>query len=134
VIVKSDAGEYCGSFLNDTMDGTGFMKFNDGSTLLGVFRKGILFEGVCLSKDKNGEVFFGSFKNNQRTGYGELRNSRGDMFFGEFLNGRLVKGYAKEVDQFGYSSYSRIDKGAKTSIDPQTAGDFFGMLSRQSAQ
>ena len=55
----------------------------------------------------------------------ELRNPQGNCYYGEFQEDRLITGYAKEVDQFGYATYSRIEKGAKRSIEPQEAGEFF---------
>jgi hypothetical protein len=126
-VLKTKGSVYYGESTNDTMNGMGWLKNSNGSFLLGQFKDGKLVEGISLSKDNN-EVFFGNFKNNHRTGYGELRNSRGDSFYGEFLNGRLVKGYSKEVDQFGYSTYSRIQKGTKASVPAQLAEIFFDKI------
>jgi len=65
------------------MNGMGWLKNSNGSFLLGQFKDGKLVEGISLSKDNN-EVFFGNFKNNHRTGYGELRNSRVIAFTANF--------------------------------------------------
>jgi len=123
-IIKTKTSTYYGESSKDSLNGKGWLKYTNGGFLLGEFKNGKLVNGVSLSKE-NGEVFFGNFINNQRTGYGELRNSRGDIFFGEFLNGRLVKGYCKEVDQFGYSTYSRIENGSKGTVPAQIAEAFF---------
>ena len=132
-IMRTGNSEYIGGISGDSLNDTGWLKYKDGGFLLGIFRNGTLYDGICLSKGKNGEVYFGDFKNNKRTGYGELRNGAGDMYYGEFLNGRLIRGYSKEVDQFGYSTYSKIENGTKVSIDPQQAKDFFDItaLSRK---
>jgi len=126
-VLKTKTSVYYGESYKDTMNGKGWLKFNNGSFLLGEFKNGKLYSGISLSKD-NSEVFFGNFKNNQRNGYGELRNSRGDSFYGEFLNGRLIKGYSKEVDQFGYSTYSRIQNGTKATVAAQLAEVFFDKI------
>jgi hypothetical protein len=123
-ILKTKTSVYYGENTRDTMNGMGWLKFNNGSFLLGEFKNGKLLQGISLSKE-NSEVFFGNLKNNVRTGYGELRNSRGDNFYGEFLNGRLIKGYCKEVDQFGYSTYSRVQNGTKATVPAQLAEIFF---------
>jgi hypothetical protein len=123
-VIKTKAGVYYGQCFKDSMNGNGWLKYNNGSFLLGNFKAGKLISGISLAKD-NGEVFFGTLINNQRTGYGELRNSRGDSYYGEFLNGRLIKGYCKEVDQFGYATYARVDKGKKETVSAQLAQAFF---------
>jgi hypothetical protein len=126
-IVRDETGEYNGEFSNNQFNGTGWLKYKGGSYLLGAFKNGSLVDGVCLCKDKGGEIFFGRYKNNERTGYGELRNGRGDLYYGEFVNGHLIKGYSKEVDQFGYATYSKIENGAKVSVDPMQVKEFFDM-------
>jgi len=123
-IIKTKSSTYYGENSQDSMNGKGWLKYTNGSFLLGEFKNGKLANGVSLSKE-NSEVFFGNFINGQRTGYGELRNGRGDVFYGEFLNGRLIKGYCKEVDQFGYSTYSRIESGSKGTVPAQIAEAFF---------
>jgi len=124
-IIKEDSSEYCGQFSNDFENGTGVLRYKNGGYLLGKFKNGRLNDGIILAKDKGGEVFFGNYLYNQRTGYGELRGTQGNCYYGEFRNGRLVKGYSKEVDQFGYSTYSKIDNGIKKAIEPQLAESFF---------
>ena len=126
-VIKTKATVYYGESRRDSMSGKGWLKFTNGSFLLGEFVANKLKNGISLSKE-NGEVFFGSFVNNQRTGYGELRNNHGDSYYGEFLNGRLVKGYSKEVDQFGYSTYSRIESGRKATVPAQLAEAFFDTI------
>jgi len=126
-VIKTKTSVYYGECFKDSLNGRGWLKYANGSFLLGEFKNGKLRSGISLSKE-NGEVFFGSFDNNQRTGYGELRNNRGDSFYGEFLNGRLVKGYSKEVDQFGYSTYSRIENGRKATVAVQLAEAFFDTI------
>lgn len=126
--LKNSVYQYTGQYLNSAINGVGWMSHPDGSYLLGVFSNSKLQAGVSLVKEKDGSIFFGTFKSNQRNGYGELRNTKGDLFFGEFVNGKLVKGYAKEVDQFGYATYSKIENGSKTSADLQMAEDFFGTV------
>ena len=123
-VIKTKATVYYGGSVKDSMCGIGWLKNNNGGFLLGEFKGGKLYDGISLAKE-NGEVFFGNYRNLQRTGYGELRNSRGDSYYGEFLNGRLIKGYSKEVDQFGYSTYSRIQNGSKATVPPQVAEAFF---------
>ena len=123
-MIKTKTSTYYGENTRDSMNGKGWLKYTNGSFLLGEFRNGKLANGISLAKE-NGEVFFGNYVNGQRTGYGELRNSRGDSYYGEFLNGRLIKGYCKEVDQFGYSTYSRVESGTKSTVTTQIAEAFF---------
>lgn len=123
-VIKTKTTVYYGGSIKDSMSGIGWLKSNNGGFLLGEFKAGKLVDGITLTKE-NGEVFFGNYKNLQKTGYGELRNNRGDSYYGEFLNGRLIKGYSKEVDQFGYSTYSRIQNGGKSTVPPQVAEAFF---------
>ncbi len=126
--IKNNMFEYIGKYAGNSYNGIGWLKYANGSYLLGDFTNAVLSSGILLSKDKEDEIYYGSYKNNQRSGYGELRNSSGDFYFGEFLNGKLVKGYTKEVDQFGYATYSRIEKGTKTNADQQTAEEFFNAV------
>ena len=126
-VIKTKTSVYYGENMANVISGKGWLKYANGSFLLGEFKTGKLTEGIGLSKDNN-EVFFGNLKSNQRTGYGELKNSRGDSFYGEFLNGRLIKGYSKEVDQFGYSTYSRIQNGTKATVPAQLAEVFFDKI------
>jgi hypothetical protein len=126
VILRNEVSEYYGEYKNDSMNGTGWLKYKNGGYVLGEFRNGILYEGVMLSKAKGGELFYGCVSGSDRNGYAELRNAQGSSYYGEFLNGRLVKGLCREVDQFGYTSYSKIDAGAKKAIDSQQAEEFFG--------
>ncbi|HWB64319.1 MAG TPA: hypothetical protein VG603_12465, partial [Chitinophagales bacterium] len=97
----------------------------NGSYLLGVFRDGSLLTGISMWKDNNGEVFFGAYVDGQRTGYGELRSSNGNCYYGEFKNGRLIRGFAKEIDQFGYATYARIESGVKKLVEPAQVASFF---------
>lgn len=126
--IKTNMFEYIGKYSGNSYNGIGWLKYANGSYLLGDFTNAVLSSGILLSKDKEDEIYYGSYKNNQRSGYGELRSSSGDFYFGEFLNGKLVKGYTKEVDQFGYATYSRIEKGTKTNADQQTAEEFFNAV------
>jgi hypothetical protein len=128
VFIRKDSSEYCGRFDNDSMNGTGWLKFKNGGYLLGSFKNDILANGIILSNDKEGEIFFGGCVNNQKTGYGELVNAQGNYYYGEYLNGKLVKGYSKEVDQFGYATYSIIENGSKKMVDAEVAEDFFGAI------
>lgn len=124
--LKGTDGEYLGQFSRWTQNGVGWKKYPNGNFQLGIFQNGIFTNGVVLMKTDKGEIYFGVYRNCQRTGYGELRNSQGNCYYGEFLDGRLVMGYAREVDQFGYATYSRIEKGLKKTVDPQEAAAFFG--------
>ena len=126
-VLKTKTSVYYGESNTDSMNGKGWLKYTNGGFLLGNFKNNKLYNGISLSKE-NGEVFFGSFSNSQRTGYGELRNSHGDSYYGEFLNGRLIKGYSKEVDQFGYSTYSRIENGIKATVPATLAEAFFDKI------
>ena len=102
------------------------MKYKNGSYLLGTFANNELSNGIALQKSITGETYFGGY-NGKRTGYGELQNNTGGKYAGEFANDRLIKGYAKEVDQFGYYTYSLIERGIKTTIDSKTVEAFFGL-------
>ena len=126
--VNNDLFEYCGEYSFDTMNGFGWLKYKSGSYLLGQFSNGVLQNGTSLWKDKNGEMYFGGFKTNLRNGYGELRNANGGMYCGEFKDGKLVKGYSREVDPFGYATYSRIESKGKVSVDAAAAEDFFSSV------
>ncbi len=128
VIIHYDAYEYCGDYSLDSLNGIGWLKYKNESYLVGIFREGALVDGVTFSISKSGEVYFGNIKNGQRTGYGELYNTKGEMYYGEFINGRLVKGYSKDVDPFGFFSYSKIEKGIKTPVEIQQGEEFFNPL------
>ena len=65
-VIKTKTTVYYGQCFKDSMSGTGWLKYTNGSFLLGVFKNNKLHNGISLSKE-NGEVFFGSFVNNQRT-------------------------------------------------------------------
>ncbi|MDB5282883.1 MAG: hypothetical protein JWO06_1958 [Bacteroidota bacterium] len=134
VILRNSSLEYLGQYSAEAYNGPGKLKYTNGTVLLGIFASGVLKEGICLWKEKNGDEYFGDFKNEKRTGYGEFRTPTGSIFYGEFLDGRLVKGYAKEIDQFGYSTFNKIDKGIKIAVDPLVSKDFFDLVaaSRQS--
>jgi len=54
--------------------------------------------------------------------------TKGEMYYGEFVNGRLVKGYSKDVDPFGFFSYSKTEKGIKTPVEVQQGEEFFNPL------
>lgn len=129
VIIQYDAYEYCGEFSSDSLNGVGRVKYNNESYLLGIFKDGVLQDGVAHSINKTGEVFFGTIKNGLRTGYGELNNTKGELYYGEFLNSRLVRGYSKDVDPFGFFVYSRIDNGIKTPVKTEEGEEFFSLLS-----
>lgn len=126
--IKTSVFEYVGQYSGTSYNGVGWLKYANGSYLLGAFSKAVLVSGLTLSKDAEGEIYYGSLKNNQRTGYGELKNSNGNFYFGEFVNGKLVRGFTKEVDQFGYAIYSKVENGNKTIADPQIAEQFFGAV------
>ena len=128
VALKTNNYDYYGEYSNDTLNGTGWMKYRNGSFLLGIFSKGILQQGVLLERN-NGEIYYGNSTNNQRNSYGELQGSNGGKYYGDFLNGRLVRGYAKETDQFGYSIYSRIENGTKTAVEASVCEEFFNLIS-----
>jgi hypothetical protein len=125
VVLRHVDSEYYGQFDNTVMNGAGWLKYKTGDFSLGVFAAGKLETGISLSHASNGDVFYGSYQNGQRTGYAEMRNRQGNCYYGEFQQGRLIRGFAKEVDQFGYSTFSRIENGVKKTIDPKEAGDFF---------
>lgn len=126
VFLKNDRYEYCGQFKNDTFNGLGWIKYANGSYLLGHFANGTLVDGIALQKEKDGEIYFGGYTGT-RQGFGEFQNAAGGKYTGQFAFGRLVKGYAKEIDPFGYYTYSTFDAGTKTAIDPKTAEEFFGL-------
>ncbi len=123
--LRMNSAEYYGEYSAGEKNGLGWLKYKNGNFCLGIFAAGNLSSGIALVKETNGEVYFGNYKNNQKSGYGELRNPQGNCYYGDFQDGRLITGFAKEVDQFGYATYSRIEKGVKKSIDPQEAGEFF---------
>lgn len=125
VAIRADVYEYYGDYAKDTFNGLGWLKYKDGSFYLGIFRSGNLYSGVLSTNEPNGDIYFGLMKDGQRTGYGELHDPKGHVYYGEFLNARLIKGFAKEVDRFGYSTYSKIEKGSKKSIEPEIGEDFF---------
>jgi hypothetical protein len=126
VVLQNNGDEYCGQFKDNGKSGIGWLKYKNDSYLLGVFANNELSTGIALQKSKSGETYFGGY-NGKRTGYGELQNNTGGKYAGEFSNDRLVKGYAKEVDQFGYYTYSVIERGVKTTIDAKTVEAFFGL-------
>ncbi len=124
-LLKTDSNEYCGEYTGSVKNGTGWLKFNGDSYIVGVFTANKLSTGITLLKN-NGDIYFGGY-NGKRNGYGELQNSNGGKYAGEFFDDRLIRGYAKEVDPFGYYTYSRIEKGIKTPVDAKTAEEFFGL-------
>lgn len=126
--IKTNVFEYVGQYSGNGYNGIGWIKYANGSYLLGTFYNSVFSNGVTLSKEVAGEIYYGSYNGNQRTGYGELRSNNGDFYFGEFQNGKLVRGYTKEVDQFGYATYSKIENGTKTSADQQVAEEFFSAV------
>jgi hypothetical protein len=128
VFIRKDSTEYCGQYNAGNMNGLGWLKFKNGGYFMGYFKGDILVNGIELSNEKEGEIFFGNCVNNQKTGYGELVNAQGNYYYGEYLGGKLVKGYSKEVDQFGYATYSIIENDSKKMVDPEVAEDFFGAI------
>ena len=131
-VLKIDSSDYTGEYANSKRNGIGWLKFANGTYLLGTFSNGNLSNGISLSKEASGELYFGGFANGTRNGYGELHNTKEAMYFGEFQNGKLVKGFSKEVDTFGYTTYSKINDGNKTAVDAAMAEDFFdSVLSAQ---
>ncbi|MES2622663.1 MAG: hypothetical protein V4615_17575 [Bacteroidota bacterium] len=128
VIIQYDAYEYCGEFSLDSLNGVGAVKYKNQSYLLGMFKDGVLDNGVGYSISKTGEVFFGAIRNGQRTGYGELNNTKGEMYYGEFSNSRLIKGYSKDADPFGFFVYSRIDNSIKSPVTTEEGEAFFNPL------
>lgn len=126
-VIKTDNFKYEGQYANNAYTGMGWLSQSNGSYLLGIFKNSVIETGIALSKSETGETYFGSFKNNQRNGYGELRNNN-NLYFGEFVEGKLVRGYTKEVDQFGYATYSRIEGGKKAPADLKMAEDFFNSV------
>lgn len=130
--LNTDSTEYTGQYNKGAMAGTGWLKYKNGSYMLGVFANSQLMNGISLWKEKTGEIYFGGFKNNARNGYGELHTARGDMYFGDFKDGKLMKGYSKEVDPFGYATYAKIEAGTKVPLDAAFAEVFFdSVLSAQ---
>ncbi|MBL0310545.1 MAG: hypothetical protein IPP77_12990 [Bacteroidetes bacterium] len=128
VILKNEAYEYCGGYNEGKKSGIGWLKYQNGNFDLGIFANDVLMNGASLDNNKNGEIFFGSYLEGQRTGYGELRIKNGSKYSGEFTNGRLTSGYTKEVDPFGFISYSRVDKGLKTPVDSTVTEKLFNTL------
>jgi hypothetical protein len=126
VVLKNEGTEYYGQFANSNKNGTGWLKYANGSYLLGIFKNNELFTGVALQKGSDGEIYFGGY-NGKRNGYGELQNNSG-KYVGIFSNGRLIKGYTKEIDPFGYYTYSIIEGGAKNAIEAKTVEAFFGLM------
>lgn len=128
VIIHYEAFEYCGEYSFDSLNGSGLLKYKNDSYLLGWFKEGVLYEGVMLSIGKAGDVYFGVCKNSERTGYGELYNTKGEMYYGQFLKGTLVKGYAKDIDPFGFFIYSRMENGIKIPLDTKEGEEFFNSV------
>lgn len=125
-LLKSAEEEFCGNYSSGLKNHIGWLKSANGSYCLGQFKDGNFIKGVALQKGEEGEIYFGGY-NGKRNGYGELQNSTGGKYAGQFIDGRLVRGYTKEIDPFGYYSYSRIENGSKISIDAETAEEFFGI-------
>ncbi len=128
VIINAEAFEYCGDYIYDSLNGTGWLKYDNGNFLLGIFKDGSLQDGVLYRTESDGETFFGVLKGGKRTGYGELHNTRGEMYDGEYVNGVLQKGYTKEIDPFGFITYSLIENGNKVPIDPAEGEEFFSLM------
>ncbi len=126
--IKNEVYEYLGEYANGKFEGLGWLKYSNGSYLIGQFRNSDVISGISLSKDETGKIFFGRFTNNQRTGYGELRNVNGNLYYGKFENGKLVKGYSKEIDPFGYATYSIVENGEKSQANLQLAEAFFNTI------
>lgn len=126
--IKNEDFEYLGEYASGKFEGLGWVKYANGSYLIGQFGNSNVVTGISLSKDQAGEIFFGRFQNNQRTGYGELRNVNGNLYYGEFENGKLIKGYSKEIDQFGYATYSIVESGVKSQANLPLAEAFFNTI------
>lgn len=130
VILKNEAYEYCGGFNAGKKNGIGWLRYKNGNFDLGVFRDDALMNGARLDNSTAGETFFGNYREGQRSGYGELRYQTGARYCGEFANGNLVRGYTKEVDPFGFTTYSRIDNGLKMPADSVSSENFFNALAK----
>jgi hypothetical protein len=128
VTIQYEAYDYCGDYQFDSLNGTGLLKYRNESYLLGTFKEGTLQDGIAFFIGKAGEVYFGTVRNGQRAGYGELYNTKGEMYYGEFLNGVLVKGYSKDADPFGFFTYSKIENGLKTPVETPLGEAFFNTL------
>ncbi len=80
-------GTYKGSFANGTYEGTGEMKFSDGSSYVGDWRKG-LFHGRGELRGKDGEQYTGEFAQGKKAGNGTVRYANGGTYTGHWKDGK----------------------------------------------
>ena len=89
-----DIGEYKGSWKRDKREGIGKMEYTNGSHFEGIWRKDEKYKGKLNTGA--GEIYEGTFRNDQYFGKGKLIFSNGEIIEGTFDNGEL-KGDAKLI-------------------------------------
>jgi hypothetical protein len=72
---------------NDCIEGDGKMKFADGATYEGAFRRGE-FEGIGMFKYPGGASYVGNWRKGQQEGGGRLNEADGTIFVGQFHKGK----------------------------------------------
>jgi len=92
VIKYIDGSWYEGTFVDNLPDGYGTYYFAKGQKFIGQLKQGV-FEGygVQVFSRKDGSIIetqIGSFKKDQLDGMGVSVSGNGDIYFGEFLNGK----------------------------------------------
>lgn len=88
---NGSAGVYRGQCLNDMPHGSGKISYNNGDTIIGAFKNGVL-AGLGTYRSAGGNVYEGSWLDGKRHGSGTFKWARGSHYVGEWMqdkkNGR----------------------------------------------
>ena len=119
MLIDSFKNEFRGSFVNEILEGDGYVKLKNGIILNGIFRgnhlngtgtirhpNGIVFQGSFINGMLSGQgsvmkgseiIACGDFKNNVLCGEGVQKNQN-KLEIGQFDNGKMIKGKTIDVN------------------------------------
>ncbi len=97
-MMKSNSSIYYGekSTINNLAYGRGILICANGSHYIGYFKNDFFQNGLGKSINKEGNIYFGQFKEGTANGYGRYITKSGNKYIGEWVNNKL--------DGFGYIS------------------------------
>jgi hypothetical protein len=97
-MMKSNSSIYYGekSTINNLAYGRGVLICANGSHYFGYFKNDFFQNGLGKSINKEGNTYFGQFKEGTANGYGKFTTKNGNKYIGEWVNNKL--------DGFGYIS------------------------------
>ena len=90
-MIKSNSSIYFGekNKINNLAYGRGFLYCTSGSHYFGYFKNDFFQCGFGKSINKNGNVYFGEFKDGFANGYGKFITKNGNIYKGDWANNKL---------------------------------------------